>query len=107
MDALGVELLQQHTIGPYRVDFVFMPLRVVVELDGYAFHDATPALAERDKRRDRFIVARGWRVVRFAAREVRRDALACAVEAYAFARGGLVPLPGRRPSEQLPFAFDR
>ncbi len=98
IDARAIELHQQVWIGGARADFVLQPGRIVVELDGYEHHDSSPELAARDKRRDRVMVAGGWRVLRFAGREVNRDALACAKEAYAIATRTVVravPRPGQ------------
>ncbi len=82
-------LYQQYgvSLGPdlYRLDFAILKgsLRVAVEVDGFEFHDATPETAERDKARDRALVAAGWRVLRFSGREVHRSAHACVDQVFA------------------------
>jgi very-short-patch-repair endonuclease len=53
---------------------------LVVEVDGREFHDLTRAQAENDRQRERRLTAAGWTVVRFAGREVWRDASGCAAE---------------------------
>jgi len=50
-------------LGPYEVDFLWPEARLVVEVDGYAFH-STRAAFERDRRRDAELQAMGHRVVR-------------------------------------------
>jgi very-short-patch-repair endonuclease len=56
-------------IGPYTVDFLWRDQRLVVELDGYAYHSNRSSF-EADRRRDRELQGRGYRVLRFTYREV-------------------------------------
>lgn len=53
----------------YEVDLLWREARLVVELDGRAWHDTAEAF-ERDRRRDATLTARGWRVLRFSWRQV-------------------------------------
>jgi very-short-patch-repair endonuclease len=48
----------------YEVDFLWPAQRVIVEVDGLAFHSSARALVA-DRRRDADLVAAGYRVVRF------------------------------------------
>jgi len=66
-------------IGPYRVDFLIVP-RVVVEIDGDPPHAASGSQVVRDRRRDRYLVAQGYAVLRFAGEEVRANPWRCAEE---------------------------
>jgi len=50
-------------IGPYEVDFFWPDHRLVVEVDGYAFHSGRAAF-ERDRIRDADLQNRGLRVLR-------------------------------------------
>lgn len=77
----------QVEIGPYRVDFVvaYLPghryeTRVVVECDGHDFHEKTKQQAARDKKRDRYLAAQGYTVMRFTGSELYRDPFACVEE---------------------------
>jgi very-short-patch-repair endonuclease len=56
----------------FEVDFCWPDERLVVETDGR--HHLTRAAFERDRARDVLLLVRGWRVMRFMARQVRRDA---------------------------------
>jgi very-short-patch-repair endonuclease len=78
---LGV-LVPQLKIDRYRADIAIVGqhARFVVEVDGYRFHDMDRDQLERDRRRDRWMTAHGWRVVRFTGREVYRNAQLCARE---------------------------
>ncbi|MGB7344125.1 MAG: DUF559 domain-containing protein [Pirellulaceae bacterium] len=60
---------RQHPIGPYFADFACFSQRLVVEIDG-GYHDL---IQEEDLRRQRYLVAQGWQVIRFTNEEVRRD----------------------------------
>lgn len=84
---VNLEPAQQVEIAPFRVDFAFADARLVVEVDGFAFHDRTHEQAQRDRARDRALVSDGWRVVRFTAVEVFADARRCAGEVAAMLGG--------------------
>jgi very-short-patch-repair endonuclease len=71
----------------YRIDFaVIVPgddsLKIAVECDGHSFHERTKEQAQRDRSRDRALVADGWKVMRFTGREITKDALRCAEEVF-------------------------
>ena len=66
-------------IGPYRVDFLIVP-RLVVEIDGDPPSAATRDQLVRDRRRDRYLVAQGYAVLRFAGDEVFTNPWRCAAE---------------------------
>jgi len=51
-----------------------------VEVDGRKYHDRTPEEFEYERRRERELRRAGWRVERFAAKEVFRNAEACVQE---------------------------
>ena len=66
-------------IGPYRVDFVVLP-RLVVEIDGEGPVRASSDQVVRERRRDRYLVAQGYAVLRFAGDEVFTNPWRCAAE---------------------------
>ena len=53
---------------PYVVDFVSHSRRLVIEIDGGQHYEATQM--NRDKRREAFLVAKGYRVLRFNNNDV-------------------------------------
>jgi very-short-patch-repair endonuclease len=57
---------------PFECDCVWRPQRLIVELDGRAFH-VTAAAFERDRARDRRLQAAGWTVVRVTWRQLREE----------------------------------
>jgi very-short-patch-repair endonuclease len=46
------------------VDFVWRDRRLIVEVDGYAYH-RSPSAFERDREKDVILGVAGWRVMRF------------------------------------------
>jgi very-short-patch-repair endonuclease len=59
----------QVPIGPYRADFLWRDLRLIVETDGRDSHDGYIAFRD-DRVRDRAMKAAGFEVLRFARAEV-------------------------------------
>jgi very-short-patch-repair endonuclease len=70
-DQLGVRFARQRPIGPYIADFYCHEAALVVEIDGRQ-HDQ-PEHRAHDAQRDRWMTARGLRVVRIAATELVRN----------------------------------
>ena len=56
-------------VGPYEVDFLWREARLVVEVDGFAFHRDRDAF-EADRRRDAELAARGFNVIRVTWRRL-------------------------------------
>jgi very-short-patch-repair endonuclease len=61
------------------VDFLWAEPRIVVELDGYAFH-GDRASFERDRRRDAMLQTAGYRVVRITHRRLAQEAASVVAE---------------------------
>jgi very-short-patch-repair endonuclease len=57
------------------VDFVWSALRLVVEVDGRAYHD-NPRAFDRDRQRDATLSAAGHHVIRFTYNQLKTDTLA-------------------------------
>jgi very-short-patch-repair endonuclease len=64
----GVGFRRQAPIGPFIVDFVSHSAKVVIELDGGQHYDNQHEA--RDARRDSFLRAKGFRVLRFSNYDV-------------------------------------
>lgn len=69
----------QRQIGPYRVDFLIED-QLVVEIDGYLYHRATRDQLIKDYKRDRYLGAQGYTVMRFSGYEIWDDPWQCAHE---------------------------
>ena len=67
---VGIRFRRQHPVGPYIADFACCRAHLVIELDG-ATHGSDEELA-RDRRRDAYMRARGWRVLRFSKEDIYR-----------------------------------
>ncbi len=65
---LGTPLINERIEGRRR-DFAWPDGRLVVEVDGYAYHSSRAAI-RRDKARDRELLAARWRPARFTYEEV-------------------------------------
>jgi very-short-patch-repair endonuclease len=59
----GVSFRRQAPIGPYVVDFVCHAAKLVIEIDGGQHFDTKHE--RRDARRDAYLAAKGFRVLRF------------------------------------------
>jgi very-short-patch-repair endonuclease len=66
---LGVRFRRQHAIGEWVVDFVCLPERLVVEVDG-SIHETQGG---RDARRDANLAGLGFRVLRVTNDRVLAD----------------------------------
>jgi very-short-patch-repair endonuclease len=64
----GLRFRRQHPIGSYIVDFVCLEKRLIVEVDGG--HHAQPEQIEHDRRRDHWLSAEGYRVMRIPSIDV-------------------------------------
>ncbi len=65
---LGWDFRRQHPIPPYFADFACVTARIVIEVDGG--QHAEPG--EHD-RRDNFLRAKGWRIMRFWNNDVLQN----------------------------------
>ena len=64
----GLRFRRQHPIGRYVADFVCLEKRLVVEVDGG--HHTQDAQMAHDAKRDRWLDAEGYRVLRIPSAEV-------------------------------------
>lgn len=53
----------EYAIGPYSIDLAFVDLKLAVELDGWFWH-SKPDVVMRDQRKNRYLLDRGWSVLR-------------------------------------------
>ncbi|MET0240327.1 MAG: endonuclease domain-containing protein [Sphingobium sp.] len=67
----GPKFRRQHPVGPYIADFYCASARLIVEIDGEAHNRADRP--ERDARRDQWLSAAGYRILRMSACEVLAD----------------------------------
>jgi very-short-patch-repair endonuclease len=67
----GYHFRRQSPEGPYTLDFVCRASKLVIEVDGV--HHSSADQAEHDKRRDLFLVGRGFRIMRVSAWDVGHE----------------------------------
>lgn len=64
----GFKFVRQETIGPYIADFACRERRLIVELDGGQHSENN-----RDRVRDAFLAAEGYKVLRFWNNDVMKN----------------------------------
>ena len=67
----GLRFRRQFPLGPYFADFVCLPARLVIEVDGSQHGEE--AQAAHDRRRTTWLNQNGFRVIRFWAGDVMTD----------------------------------
>jgi predicted transcriptional regulator of viral defense system len=77
-------------------DFRWPEQRLIVELDGFETHGTRQAF-ERDRARDRRLLASGWRVARITQRQLDDDPEAIAAELRAVLRSATTAAPAPPP----------
>ena len=71
---------QFHIAGTrYHVDFALPEQQIAIEIDGYGWHSSR-SQRQHDSQRDRTLQGKGWRVFRFTASEILRNADGCVDE---------------------------
>ena len=93
----GPTFRRQHPIGPYVADFYCAAAKLVIEVDG-AEH-TEPAQMAHDERRDAYLRAHGYQVLRCPAGDVMRDADDVA---QGIVEAALAPPPPRRFASRSP-----
>jgi very-short-patch-repair endonuclease len=93
----GASFRRQTPIGPYIVDFVSHSAKLVIEIDGGQHFEGRHGA--RDKRRDAFLAAKGYRVLRVSNLDVmtnRTGMLESIAAAMGEASGPSLTLPRKR-----------
>jgi very-short-patch-repair endonuclease len=70
----GMEIFTQHRVGRYIVDFLVRSddVNIVIECDGHNFHEKTKQQVEHDKKRDRYMQTKGYKILRYSGSEIYR-----------------------------------
>jgi very-short-patch-repair endonuclease len=91
----GASFRRQTPIGPYVVDFVCHAAGLIIELDGGQHFE--PGNMARDARRDAYLAAQGYRVLRFNNNEVMTNKVGVLETiAAAIAQAPSLTLPRKR-----------
>ncbi|MGE7219655.1 endonuclease domain-containing protein [Priestia koreensis] len=70
------QITTQYPVGKYRLDMAIPHLKIAIECDGKAYH-TSPDQRAHDKKRDRYLRSRGWKVLRFSGSKIHRDVMSC------------------------------
>jgi very-short-patch-repair endonuclease len=98
----GLRFRRQQPIGPYIADFFCPAAKLIVELDG----DQHGSAESYDERRTRWLREHGYRVMRFANREVFRERARVAGANVHHIEEHDIPLPeNAKAFSTLPSAF--
>ena len=68
---VGFRFRRQHPIGDYIADFICLPAKLVIEVDG-GYHQE-PEQQESDKQRTEFLERKGYQVIRIKNEEISND----------------------------------
>lgn len=63
----------------YRVDFILMDARLIIELDGHDYH-SNPDQLDYDSKRQRYLTRAGFTLIRFTGRQIVKNCNACVLE---------------------------
>lgn len=76
-----VTAVQQYTLENDEGTFVqSRSVSLCIECDGHEFHEKTKEQVKRDKQRERNMVKKGYKFIRFTGSEIYQDAKKCALE---------------------------
>ena len=67
----GIRFRRQHSIGDYIADFICLPVKLVIEVDG-GYHQE-PLQQESDEQRTKFLESKGYHVIRIKNEEISND----------------------------------
>lgn len=68
----GEYIRTQVPCGRYRIDIALPAYRIAIECDGKAYH-SNPQQKARDRRKNAYLRANGWRVFRFSGSRITKD----------------------------------
>lgn len=73
-----IDFKRQLRVGKYEVDFAIQgDANIIVECDGYDWHNRTYEQVERDRKRDAFLQGKGWIVLHYTGAEIKNNVVKC------------------------------
>jgi len=72
------EIKSQIVVGIYKVDFIIND-KYIIEIDGHEYHK-TKEQREQDYKRERYLIKKGFIVIRFMGTEIFLSSTSCAKE---------------------------
>lgn len=70
--ARGYYVKTELPCGPYLIDVALPQYKLAIECDGKEYH-STPEQKAHDRRKDRYLRKRGWKVLRFSGSMINRN----------------------------------
>lgn len=61
----------------YRLDIAIPAAQLAIEVDGWEWHGKHKGDFQRDRERQNLLTLNGWRILRFTAGQIRKDATGC------------------------------
>lgn len=61
--------------GKYTIDIVVK--NIAIECDGYDWHHKTFEQVERDRKRDKYLMSKGWVILRFSGSQIQKNPAKC------------------------------
>lgn len=88
----------------YRVDFILMDARLIIELDGHDYHSSKEQL-RNDAQRQRYLAKAGYTIIRFTGSEIYEDCAACVQEVREFYKERMQRSPGKYRVMYIDYPF--
>lgn len=88
----------------YRVDFILMDARLIIELDGHNYH-SSPEQLKNDSKRQRYLSRAGFTVIRFTGSEIVNDCAECVSEVRAIYRERMQRNPAKYRVMYIDYPF--
>ena len=81
---IGMPLIRQYPVSRYKIDFVYIhkdekdneKFKIAIEIDGSKYHTTNEQL-NSDYKRERYLLLKGFRVVRFTGSEIYNNCSRC------------------------------
>ncbi len=92
----GYRFRRQHPIGDYIADFICIPAKIIIEVDG-AYHNKPEQLILDESRSD-FLIRKGYQVLRFKNEEISNnlEEVMTRIKNILFNKGNYAPRPLER-----------
>lgn len=72
LNARGEYVRTQVPCGKYRIDIALPVYHIAIECDGKQYH-STPSQKAHDRRKNAYLKANGWKVLRFPGSRINKD----------------------------------
>ncbi|HGN9466903.1 TPA: endonuclease domain-containing protein [Providencia stuartii] len=88
----------------YRVDFILMDARLIIELDGHDYHSSKEQL-KNDAKRQRYLTRAGYTIIRYTGSEIHEDCAACVEEVRDIYKERMQRTPGKYRVMYIDYPF--